>query len=252
MTLVLNYSNPITASIAFCAVFNPVVQVTDLVAGQIVSAGSGSVDSTTPFGPGVLFSNTDAGKATFGVRQPITSAAYTVLAVGNPAPDASTLQPTLFSQRVSGNPQIELMCNAESTTSAQQSGGVALFAVDSTPAAYGADTNGGGWVDGGYHVFSGRVTGAGAGNASIWVDGTNRTAHQGGGSFSGTPNAAGQELTISALGGANVNSYAANCSIPLVIVWNRALSDGEMASMGVNPFQFLFIPPPGGWITNTW
>ena len=256
----VDWSSPFANGLCFCAVLKDGPQVTDLVSYTMTTAGAASVDTVTPVGAAVLFSNANAGKADFGTLNPITSPAYTIMAIANPAANGVNLQPTLFSQRLQGGSfvQIDMIANSD-TSNAQASGKFSLFTIDTATTHYGAETDAAA-VDGNYHVFVGRCTGAGAATTSVWVDGINRSLVNSGGTFNGNDTDVAQQTCISGLANAAVDTYAANCSVPLVVAWNRALSADEIRFLSGDPFNFLVpaevelpvtfapaqIPPPLG------
>lgn len=256
----IDWSHPMARDLTFCVLLNSRA-VRDIAGpgrndngagttqlsyqGLPVDAQSANAEELTPWGPGLTFDTISTNKLNFGQQQPIVGGGIsgmdcTVLTIGNPASSA-TLQPTLFSQRRQSTfTQIDLIGNS-SVAQGQSTGDMNFFLRSTTGVLAGCATTTGTAVDGKYHVYVGRIVDVGGPSytSSIWVDGELPTQNLGTGVVVLSFFDSLQQTTISGLGDTDNDTYAANCTIPLVMTWNRALTNDEIISISFDPYQFI-------------
>jgi hypothetical protein len=238
----IDWRHPLATGLAFCSV-TQVNSVYDLVSGKVASIATFNASPVTPYGHVFTPGATDVTKADFGTWQPLTGGDTTVFVIANPAASGSQ-QPALFNQRQHSpdNTQINLLMNSDKDGVAI-SGQFALY-VQAGAGVVGMGSTVSGFVDGNFHAFAGKFISGSA--ASVWCDGVN-VSGIGYAIVTGTVVGANQAIVVGGCGAQVFDGYAANCPIPLVLGWNRALSDAEMRYIGKSPYCFLIYPEDEMW-----
>lgn len=200
-----------------------------LEAGVVLGTDKYGVSVTTATERGVTFGS--------GVPKPLSGGDWTALALARPAPSYNTAYTAAFSQRrTSPNKQCGFLFNSNGVNPSSGSGRIEVFAFDGTDIPFCTSTSAS-VVDGEWHAFVGRMSGA---IGRLYLDGAILSSTQ---TFTSIGNwyDSAQEVTIGRLGGA----YEAGRSTPfaLVAVWDRALSDAEVAEISANPWQLFRADP---------
>lgn len=192
-------------------------------------------------GPNIIgktFTTTNANKQDYGISQVLVTSDgsftgdLTLLVVANPA--ASAAHGWFFSQRnnTSGK-QIDFAANYDGTGNSDSSGkfGLLCFAGSVQGSVSTASQ-----VDGSTHVFVARRSG---GTHTLWRDGVDVT-----GSVTNGSAAISDTSSVTCIGGlADVSQdNCANCTMPLVMGWNRALTQPEIMALGRDP-TIIFLQP---------
>jgi hypothetical protein len=241
----INWSHPLSYKLAFCSVTQP-GYVFDLITGRKATIATGVQPSVSLYGLPYKAGSTDATKADFGTWQPLTGGDTTIIAIANPAA-SGVVNPFLFNQRHGSTDYTQITLLADvNYQSVANSGYFALYVQNTVGLQCGANATSG--VDGNFHVFGGKFLFGG--NASVWLDGKNVTASAPN-SVAGTLVTGSQAVVVGGVGAQAADDGAANCSIPLVLAWNRALSDAEMIYIGKNPYCFLIYPYPRSQVIST-
>lgn len=241
-TIIINGSNSIATGLAAAIPCMGNVTLTDLITAKTATPVGCSTDTSGGYGGGlsVPLSSTTA-KADFGVWQPIPQGNYTILAFCNPTSGPGLTGCPLGQCDSAAAGFIDIETNVAFNT-----GGSAGFMASTAfngSSALGVDDGGRpisngtmhvGLLDGGYHAWAAKVS---SGTPSMWCDGVNTTLHTG--VVTGTYVNGSQHFSVGNLGNYTVSAFSAGCTIILVLVWSRALSDAEMASITANPFQVL-------------
>lgn len=227
----VDWGNPLSQALSFAwNAFAPTIDVVSNSAGTI-SGGSTTGASTK----GIAFSSS-AGVSNginFGSSyKPIkaNSTNYTILSLAKPVPNGSGVRQTFWAQGDDGGSpfrQYTLMADGAgagvgSIELQQYDGAVIALAYSNTLA-----------VNNQWRAFVGRRSGS---TADVFVDGKNATI-----SSSGTYGVSVDTTGPTYVSGVSGQSRALVSGNALVLVWNRALSDAEIASVSANPWQ-LFAP----------
>lgn len=212
-----------------------------LEAGVVLGTDKYGVSVTTATERGVTFGS--------GVPKPLSGGDWTALALARPAPSYNVAYTPVFSQRrISPNKQCGFLFNSNGVSPSAGSGKIEVFAFDGGSIPFCTSTSAS-VVDGEWHVFVGRMSGA---IGRLYRDGAILSSTQTSTSIGNWYDSA-QEVTIGRLGGAYESGRAT--PLALVAVWDRALSDAEVAEISANPWQLFRADPiriyslPSGAIT---
>jgi len=212
-----------------------------LEAGVVLGASEYGVSVTTASTRGITFGS--------GVPKPLSGGDWTVLALARPAPSYNVAYTPAFSQRrLSPNKQCGFLFNSYRISPSAASGKIEVFAFDGSSMPF-CTSNSADVVDGNWHVFAARMSGA---IGRLYRDGQVLSSTQTGTSVGNWHDPA-QEVTIGRIG----SSYESGSATPfaLVVAWDRALSDAEVAAISANPWQLFRADPvriyslPSGAIT---
>ncbi len=231
----VDWNNPITRGLTF---LTSMATQRDLVTNRIASR-SGATPSPTVGGLGIKFSGANA-RDNYGQTRVIPggSTTHTVLSAGI---FLATGRGHLFSQGLqTGNyPQSTIAYGIDNSGGAS-AGRITFLEFGgggSSTASAGANTVIG-HADGKYHVAVGVRNGA-AENTRIYVDGVNATESTAGNG--NVINASTQTVSIGNDAGYAGTDREAEGGVVAAAVWNRVLSDAEIYSASLNPWQ-LFAP----------
>lgn len=229
----VDWNSPISRDLTFAwNGSNPIYQ--SIFQQQGIIKGAGSV---RPSVQGIAFAST-AGSGNgidFGSSyKPIKagSTAHTILCLANPVAGATGIRQTLWAQGDDGAApyrQYTLMADANG---AGYGRGVFQFQHYDGAAVCIANSNAS-LVNGKWHVFVGLRDGT---SAKVFLDGKNET-NSVLGAFTSSPDTTGPTY----ISGVSGSSRAMTGGNALSFVWNRALSDAEVAEVSRNPWQ-LFAP----------
>lgn len=239
-TLAINSGNSIASGLTAAMPALGNTTLTDLVSGKTAVPVGCTTDLSGGYGGGLAVpSGSTTAKADFGVFQPFPNGDYSCVVIWNPTASG---QGSAFGQADSAVANFIDMEKNSTFAAAGLSGAMAMSAFNGTSTlgsddgarAVSAGTYHVGMIDGNYHAFGGRKA---SGVPSSWCDGANTTVNTG--AVTGTITNASQHFAIGNLGNYTGSAFSAGCTVVLVLVWNRALSDAEMASITANPFQVL-------------
>lgn len=213
----------------------------DIAGGLRATHVSGDAFATSAVGRSFRGGRVANGGLQFGSVQPITGDTFTILALANPV--ASSTVQTLFSQRSgSGNfPQIDLAVNSNTSLA----GSPGIFAGITLENASGSASrsvvsNASTYADGKFHVYG--MTRAGVGtNPALYFDGAAVSVSATGAS-TGSSFSTAMQTAVGNIGDyATDGTYAANCDIAFVVLWNGLLTGQKIAQFSTNLWQ-LFAP----------
>lgn len=250
----INRSSPLAAGLRGLWLFNEGVGqiVGNHAANNYPGTSSGALTSqwlTTPYGPGLTFDGTSSYIASVGTVADfgflVSTGIFTIAArfqLYNPSADAASCvwggsgssvvkDAAIFYENrsaVSSPKAIRLFVG--SGTSGQQ-----IAAMQTANNAI-TDTS---W----HHVVV--VANNPAANGAIYVDGAAQAIASS--TFNGTPS--GPLAAAPDIGRLASGSFFFNGAMDHVMVWDRALSASEAASLYLNPYQVV-IPAPGAWQFN--
>ena len=210
----------------------------DLISGKFATQGSGDSYGASQQGPAFKGGRVAAGGLTYPASlRPITSDNWTIIALANPG--SADGVSTLFSQRTSISPysQINFFANMGSGFVAR-AGCFALVCATSEAAGTSdypsAQSTSTALVDGKLHVYAARRGGRSS-YIDLWYDGAQPTITQTGPLVSTL--SSNQLTRVGNIGDyAADGTYAAACSIPFVVIYDRALSDADMKRLGQRPW----------------
>ena len=231
----IDWGNPFARGLAFA--FSAGSRNYDAVRRQLGS-NNGGLYRLTSKGVAYKAARIADGGVDFGLVQPITGGEFTVLALANPA--SSDGSSALFSQRAGSAPsnQFDLSVNGDASLGNRPGGFVAIgLNADSSNNVRLSDSIS--LVDGAFHTY-GYIRRAAS--SAIWFDGATVSSTLVG-FEGGTIYSSANKTRVGNIGDYSADGvYAASCDIPLVLVWNRALSSEEYVRVVANPWA-LFAPP---------
>ena len=237
-TFGINRGHPLTANL--CFLYSPVHILRDLQFGAVGTIPA--TDNIRPTQRGLAYkvARQTSGGLNFGQIQPITSEAWSILAIANPgSADGVT---ALYSQRYGTSPynQIELVVNGTSGL-ASSAGKLSMVRLCTDGTSRPFDSTASTYADGNFHTYVATCAGPGI-NPVMYFDGI-QVAGSGGGSGSGNVFSTNLRTRIGNIGDYSADAaYCAACDILLVACWNgRVLSPGDVVSLTANPWQ-LFEP----------
>ncbi len=151
---------------------------------------------------------------------------------------------------VSGNvgqsqPGVQITSNFSRSALAITAGMLTFYCVSTTgggTTSFWTDSTAG-QIDGNVHCWLCRRS---AGLGSIYRDGLNVTGNRTAAnsqSIGGGGSASSNGFFLGGMPNSNENA-GPSCTISLFVAWNRALTDGEMFSLGKDPFQLFLNTPP--------
>lgn len=237
----IDWSNPYTQNLkfAYCGSMGFI----DLVSKQIgvtTGADATKIVNMGTLGPAVAFSGTRItnGGIYFGVIQPVKNNLITALAIANPA--SANRAEVLFSQRVgTGNVnQFELAVNTSFGLGAS-AGKFSALTYNNTltrDSVSSAST----FTNSRFNVYAATVSSVSS-FPILYFNGRSVSVSTSG-TLSSSWYSNTQKTHIGNIADWSTDAtYAAQCEIPLCLVWDRVLSAAEIAVISANPWQ-LFRP----------
>lgn len=225
----LDWSNPLTPDFVFNGGSGGVL----IGRKRYLAIGRGASDVFHASNYGLGYKPTRVANAglDFGLVQPITSDAFTVLVLANPT---SSAVGTLFSQRNGSAPYNQITLAANSTDAlALRAGGFAGIMLGNPSGARGAISTLTNAVNGDFHVFGMARSGT-TSAISLYHDGLSISATLTG-TGTNTAISASQKTRIGNIADYTADAaYVAESNIPMVFIYNRALTGSEIAKVSAD------------------
>lgn len=225
----LDWSNPLTPDFVFNGGSGGVL----IGRNRYLAIGRGASDVFHASNYGLGYKPTRVANAglDFGLVQPITSDAWTVLVLANPT---SSAVGTLFSQRNGSAPYNQITLAANSNDSlALRAGGFAGIALGKPSGVRGAVSTLTNAVNGDFHVFGMARSGT-TSAISLYHDGLSISATLTG-TGTNTAISASQKTRIGNIADYTADAaYVAESNIPMVFIYNRALTGSEIAKVSAD------------------
>lgn len=225
----IDLGNPITRGLTLASIGSE-----GSVRRNVVTGGTAVETSTTrtTTSVGRVFTYPAGAGSNFGNTPVVSGTDQTIIVWSNPPADAS--QRPFFSDR--NVEQLTFAANAEPAGFTASSGQLCLIVVTGgVTRGFGAT----GAVDGNAHIYAVSRSGA---TGQFYVDGIPVTT-----TVSGTPGSLAIATHIAKLGRHDGTGLSLRADLGFVLVWNRQLSDAEVAAISANPWQVFKAPTRRLW-----